>query len=83
MSAFRNCGGTQDLSRLPLDVLRLTVSKGKFEIGVSQENCHSGRVCPAAYWQIGSDLIVPRIHLRVFKHIKRGAEQHNPSEAAR
>ncbi len=38
---------------------------------------------PSSYWQIWSDLIVHRIHLRVFKHIKHLAEQHRPSRAAR
>jgi uncharacterized membrane protein YhaH (DUF805 family) len=34
---------------------------------------------PAAYWQLWSDEIIHRIHMRVLEHIKRLAEDHDPS----
>ncbi len=34
---------------------------------------------PAAYWQLWSDAIIHRIHLRVLNHIKRLTEERSPS----
>jgi hypothetical protein len=36
---------------------------------------YSNRMWPAAYWQLWSDAIIHRIHLRVLRHIKRLAEE--------
>ncbi len=36
---------------------------------------YRNKMWPASYWQLWSDWIVHRIHLRVFNHIKRLAEQ--------
>ncbi len=38
---------------------------------------------PAGYWQLWSDFIIHRIHLRVLRHIKRLAEQEHASVAER
>jgi hypothetical protein len=37
---------------------------------------YRNRMWPMAYWRLWSDAIVHNIHLRVFHHIKRLAEQH-------
>jgi hypothetical protein len=39
---------------------------------------YSNRMWPAAYWQLWSDAIIQRIHLRVLRHIKRLAEAEQP-----
>lgn len=38
---------------------------------------------PAEYWQLWSDAIIHRIHLRVLTHIKRLAEENGRNAARR
>jgi uncharacterized membrane protein YhaH (DUF805 family) len=39
---------------------------------------YRNRIWPAAYWQVWSDAIIHRIHVRVLNHVKKASEQQSP-----